>query len=80
MRSLFFGSFCPLYLNYTYDAMGNIIKDDKHTYTYNSRNRLTAIDANVTYQYNSNNRGVSKTVNVTTTYLVPYKKVWVIGK
>ena len=39
-------------INYEYDKTENIIKDDKHTYTYDSRNRLTAIDNNVTYQYN----------------------------
>ena len=57
-------------INYEYDATGNIVKDDKHTYTYDSRNRLTAIDSNVTYQYNYDNRRVSKTVNGVKTYFV----------
>jgi RHS repeat-associated protein len=55
---------------YEYDATGNIIKDDKHTYAYDSRNRLTAIDSNVTYQYNYDNKRVSKTVNGVKTYFV----------
>ena len=49
-------------INYEYDKTGNIIKDDKYTYTYDSRNRLTAIDNNVTYQYNYENKRVSKLV------------------
>jgi len=57
-------------INYTYDKMGNIIKDDKHTYNYDGRNRLTTIDSNVTYQYNNNNRRVSKTVNGIITYFI----------
>jgi len=57
-------------INYEYDATGNIIKDDKHTYTYDSRNRLTAIDSNVTYQYNYDNKRVSKTVNGVKTYFI----------
>jgi len=57
-------------INYEYDKTGNIIKDDKHTYTYDSRNRLTAIDDNVTYQYNYDNRRVSKTVNGVKTYFI----------
>ncbi len=55
---------------YEYDKTGNIIKDDKHTYSYDSRNRLTAVDSNVTYQYNYNNKRVSKTVNGKTTYFI----------
>ena len=57
-------------INYEYDKTGNIIKDDKHTYTYDSRNRLTAIDNNVTYQYNYDNKRVSKTVNGVKTYFI----------
>jgi RHS repeat-associated protein len=57
-------------ISYEYDATGNIIKDDKHVYTYDSRNRLTAIDSNVTYQYNYDNKRVSKTVNGVKTYFV----------
>jgi len=57
-------------INYTYDKTGNIVKDEKHSYSYDGRNRLTAIDANVTYQYNYNNRRVSKTVNGVTTYYI----------
>jgi len=41
-----------------------------HTYTYDSRNRLTAIDNNVTYQYNYDNKRVSKTVNGVKTYFI----------
>jgi RHS repeat-associated protein len=57
-------------ISYEYDKTGNIIKDDKHVYTYDSRNRLTAIDSNVTYQYNYDNKRVSKTVNGVKTYFV----------
>jgi len=57
-------------INYTYDATGNIIQDEKHTYSYDARNRLIAIDNNVTYQYNYDNRRVSKTVNGVTTYFI----------
>ena len=57
-------------INYKYDKTGNIIQDEKHTYTYDSRNRLTAIDNNVTYQYNYDNKRVSKTVNGVTTYFI----------
>ena len=57
-------------LVYSYDKMGNIIQDEKHAYTYDSRNRLTAIDDNVSYNYNYDNRRVSKTVNGTTTYFI----------
>jgi RHS repeat-associated protein len=57
-------------ISYEYDATGNIVKDDKHTYTYDSRNRLTAIDSNVTYEYNYDNKRVSKTVNGVKTYFV----------
>jgi RHS repeat-associated protein len=55
---------------YEYDQTGNIVKDDKHYYSYDSRNRLVAIDGNVTYQYNYDNRRVSKTVNDKTTYFI----------
>ena len=41
-----------------------------HTYSYDSRNRLTAIDNNVTYQYNYDNKRVSKTVNGVKTYFI----------
>jgi len=57
-------------ISYEYDATGNIIKDDKHTYSYDGRNRLTAIDNNVTYQYNYDNKRVSKTVNGVKTYFI----------
>jgi RHS repeat-associated protein len=57
-------------INYEYDATGNIIKDDKHSYSYDGRNRLTAIDNNVTYQYNYDNKRVSKTVNGVKTYFI----------
>ena len=57
-------------ISYEYDATGNIIKDDKHTYSYGGRNRLTAIDNNVTYQYNYDNKRVSKTVNGVKTYFI----------
>ena len=57
-------------ISYEYDATGNIIKDDKHTYTYDSRNRLVAVDSNVTYQYNYDNKRVSKTVNGVKTYFI----------
>ena len=57
-------------INYEYDQTGNIIKDDKHIYKYDGRNRLVAIDNNVTYQYNYNNRRVSKTVNGVKTYFI----------
>ncbi len=66
-------------INYEYDATGNIIKDDKHTYTYDSRNRLTAIDSNVTYQYNYDNKRVSKTVNGVKTYFI-YEGHMLIGE
>jgi RHS repeat-associated protein len=55
---------------FEYDETGNIVKDDKHTYSYDSRNRLIAIDDNVTYQYNYDNRRVSKMVNDETTYFI----------
>jgi len=55
---------------FEYDETGNIVKDDKHTYSYDSRNRLIQIDDNVTYQYNYDNRRVSKTVNDKTTYFI----------
>jgi len=57
-------------INYTYDKTGNIIADEKHTYSYDARNRLIAIDNNVTYQYNYDNKRVSKTVNGVTTYFI----------
>ena len=55
---------------YEYDETGNIVRDDKHTYSYDSRNRLVVIDDNVTYQYNYDNRRVSKTVDDNTTYFI----------
>jgi len=42
-------------ISYEYDVTGNIIKNDKHTYKYDARNRLIGVDDNVTYQYNYNN-------------------------
>ena len=57
-------------LLYSYDKMGNLLKDEEHEYRYDVRNRLTTIDQNVTYNYNHNNRRVSKTVNGTTTYFI----------
>ena len=57
-------------LVYSYDVMGNLILDEKHAYSYDSRNRLIAIDDNVSYNYNQDNRRVSKTVNGTTTYFI----------
>jgi YD repeat-containing protein len=57
-------------LLYSYDNMGNLLKDKQHDYSYDGRNRLVAIDQNVTYNYNNNNRRVSKTVNGTTTYFI----------
>ena len=57
-------------ISYEYDATGNIIKDDKHTYSYDGRNRLVGVDDNVTYQYNYDNRRVSKTVNGVKTYFI----------
>jgi RHS repeat-associated protein len=57
-------------LLYSYDDMGNLVKDKQHDYTYDTRNRLVAIDQNVTYHYNNNNRRVSKTVNGTITYFI----------
>ena len=57
-------------INYTYDKMGNIIKDEKHTYGYDGRNRLISIDENIKYNYNHNNRRVTKIVNGVTTYFI----------
>ena len=57
-------------LLYSYDNMGNLVKDQEHEYTYDARNRLVAIDQNVTYNYNYNNRRVSKTVNGVKTYFI----------
>jgi len=53
-----------------YDATGNIIDDGTHTYTYDGRNRLIAVDDNISYQYNYDNKRVSKTVGDTTTYYI----------
>ena len=66
-------------LVYSYDKMGNLIQDEKHTYTYDSRNRLRAIDDNVSYNYNYDNRRVSKTVNGITTYFI-YESHMLIGE
>jgi len=56
--------------NYEYDATGNIVKDNRHSYTYDGRNRLVKVDNNVTYQYNYDNKRVSKRVNNKTTYYI----------
>jgi RHS repeat-associated protein len=64
---------------YEYDEIGNIIKDEKHSYGYDGRGRLTSIDSNVTYQYNYDNRRVSKTVNGITTYFI-YNGHMLIGE
>ena len=66
-------------VNYSYDVTGNIVDDGTHTYTYDSRNRLIAIDDNITYQYNYDNRRVSKTVNDITTYYI-YEAHKLIGE
>ena len=66
-------------ISYEYDVIGNIIKDDKHIYIYDARNRLVGLDDNVTYQYNYNNRRVSKTVNGTKTYFI-YDRHMLIGE
>ncbi len=66
-------------IQYTYDSIGNIINDGTHTYTYDSRNRLIAVDDNITYQYNYDNRRVSKTINNQTTYYI-YEAHKLIGE
>ena len=48
---------------YRYDANGNLIDDGEHTYHYDSRNRLVAVDGGATarYLYNANGMRVKKT-------------------
>jgi len=57
-------------INLQYDAIGNIIKDANHTYSYDAKNRLTQVDNNITYKYDYDNKRVSKSVNGVTTYFI----------
>jgi len=49
--------------DYQYDANGNIINDGEHSYSYDARNRMVAVDNGNTaqYLYNANNMRVKKT-------------------
>jgi RHS repeat-associated protein len=43
--------------DYQYDAAGNTLDDGRHTYTYDARNRLVAVDEGVTASYRHNALG-----------------------
>ena len=50
-------------LNFTpqYDDNGNMLNDDKHTYTYNFNNKLVSVDETVgTYKYDALGRRITK--------------------
>jgi uncharacterized protein RhaS with RHS repeats len=38
-----------------YDAAGNVLKDDSHTYTYDAENRVHSVDGATTYAYDGEN-------------------------
>jgi len=48
---------------YNYDAAGNMISDNLHTYTYDAENRLTQVDggATATYIYDAEGQRLQKT-------------------
>jgi len=50
-------------VNLAYDANGNLLKDAKHSYTYDAKSRLIGVDNNVSYAYNHENTRTSKTIN-----------------
>jgi RHS Repeat len=53
----------------TYDLNGNLTNDGTNTYTWDSRNRLTAISGGISasFQYDAQGRRTSKTVNAVQT-------------
>ena len=56
---------------YTYDAAGNLINDGAHTYTYDSENRLVAVDGTAgQYSYDHQNRRWKKAASGLTVYYV----------
>ena len=59
-------------VNYTYDANGNVTNDGVHTYSYDSENRLVAVDAGATasYGYDHQNRRYKKIVGSSVTHYI----------
>src|ERR1700730_17919029 len=52
----------PINNKYQYDAAGNMVRDNFHTYTYDAENHLTAVDAGATanYVYDASGQRVRK--------------------
>jgi RHS repeat-associated protein len=52
----------PINNKYLYDAAGNMVRDNFHTYTYDAENHLTAVDAGATgtYVYGAGGQRVRK--------------------
>src|SRR2546425_698800 len=64
-----FGNPLPPSPNLTYDANGNLTNDGTNTYTWDARNRLTAISGGVSasFTYDALGRRISKTISGQTT-------------
>jgi len=58
--------------NLTYDALGNLINDGAHTYTYDAENRLIQVDngASARYDYDAFGRRTRKSTNAAATHYV----------
>jgi RHS repeat-associated protein len=64
-----FGNPLPPSPNLTYDANGNLTSDGTNTYTWDARNRLTAVSGGVSasFTYDALGRRISKTITGVTT-------------
>jgi RHS repeat-associated protein len=43
-----------------YDAAGDVLKDDSHTYTYDAENRIQTVDGTTSYAYDGENNRVAE--------------------
>jgi len=58
-------------IGYTYDRNGNVLQSPGHTYTYDFRDRVVAVDGTVTFKYDGDNGRFSKTAGgLETQYLI----------
>jgi RHS repeat-associated protein len=58
----------PIAKSYTYDAAGNVLSDNLHTYGYDDRGRLVSLDSGaVTYAHNGQGQRVKKQNGSTST-------------
>ncbi|MEN3331490.1 MAG: hypothetical protein V7641_855 [Blastocatellia bacterium] len=64
-------------VNYTYDVAGNVTNDGVHSYTYDSENRVVAVDSGTTanYAYNHQNQRYKTTAGSSLTHYI-----WQAGK